>query len=210
MWNCIVGRVRPVTFDGQRRISTNLRPILSFAPCAMVGIDWIGPIWPPCKVTGWRYISPGLYGQEVMNLQTRKPFMIFGSTSLFLFFGFPLCIFHDNGSHFTGAEITAFFKDNGTTQIRAPISHPSSVGLVERNVELVISQVRKWILDWGPGVKTNWGRSIPEILPPINGRLIRLHLNVTSLVEKSRGHRTVRLTGLDCRGQNSRRARSRL
>lgn len=27
----------------------------------------------------------------------------------------------------------------------------------------------------GPGAKTNWGRSIPKILPPINGRLIRLH-----------------------------------
>ena len=22
----------------------------------MVGIDWIGPIWPPCEVTDWRYI----------------------------------------------------------------------------------------------------------------------------------------------------------
>ena len=62
-----------------------------------------------------------------------------------------------------------------TTQIRAPISHTSSVGLVERNVQLVSSQVRKWVLDRGPGAKMNWGRIIPEILPPINGRLIRLH-----------------------------------
>ncbi len=38
-------------FDGPRRISTNLSPILSFEPWAMVGMDWIGPIWPPCEVT---------------------------------------------------------------------------------------------------------------------------------------------------------------
>lgn len=68
-------------------------------------------------------------------------------------FGFPLCIFRDNGSHFTGAEITTFYESHGTTQIRAPISHPSSVGLVERNVQLVISQVRKWVLDRGPEKK---------------------------------------------------------
>ena len=51
----------------------------------------------------------------------------------------------------------------------------SSVGLVERNVQLVISQVRKCVLDRGPGAKTIWGRSILEVLPSINGRLVRLH-----------------------------------
>ena len=30
------------------------------------------------------------------------------------------------------------------------------------------------VLDWGPGAKTIWGRSIPEILPLINDRLVRL------------------------------------
>lgn len=90
-------------------------------------------------------------------------------------FRFPFCLFHGNGSHFTGVEITAFFELHGTTQIRAPISHPSSVGLVERNVQLVISQVRKWVLDRGPGAKMIWRRSIPEIIPSINGRLVRLH-----------------------------------
>ena len=49
------------------------------------------------------------------------------------------------------------------------------MGLVERNVQLVISQVRKWVLDRGPGAKTIWGRSIPKILPSVNGRLVRLH-----------------------------------
>ena len=136
----------------------------------MVGMDWIGPISPPCAVTGWRYILVVVdyfsrfvwaRGYGVANQEAVHDFWL---NFLVPVFGFPLCLFHDNGSHFTGAEITAFF-----TQIRAPISHPSSVGLVERNVQLVISQVRKWVLDRGPGAKTIWGRSIPEIIPSING-----------------------------------------
>ena len=42
-------------------------------------------------------------------------------------------------------------------------------------MQLVISQVRKWVLDRGPEAKMIWGRSIPEIIPLINGRLVRLH-----------------------------------
>ena len=38
--------------------------------------------------------------------------------------------------------------------------------------------LKRWtykVLDRGPGAKTIWGRSIPEILPSVNGRLVRLH-----------------------------------
>ena len=141
----------------------------------MVRMDWIGPIWPPCEVTGWRYIlvvvdyfSRFVWARGYKNANQEAVYD-FWLNFFIPVFGFPLCIFHDNGSHFTEAEITTFFESHGTTQIRAPISHPSSVGLVERNVQLVISQVRKWVLDRGPGAKTIWGRSIPEILPSVNG-----------------------------------------
>ncbi len=90
---------------------------------------------------------------------------------MFLFLAFPNAFF----THFTGAEITPFFEFHGTTQIRAPIIHPSSGGVVERNMQLVIIQVRKWVLNQGPGAKTIWGRSIPDIMPSINDRLVRLH-----------------------------------
>ena len=36
-------------------------------------------------------------------------------------FGFPLCIFYDDGSHSTDAEITTFFESHGTTQIRTSL-----------------------------------------------------------------------------------------
>lgn len=49
------------------------------------------------------------------------------------------------------------------------------MGLVDRNVQLVTSQVRKWVLAKGPRAKVVWSKSLPEVLPSINGRLIRIH-----------------------------------
>ena len=115
----------------------------------MVGKDWISLIWPPCEVTGWQYIlvvvdyfSCFVWARGYKNAN-QEAVHDFWLNILVPVFGFLLCIFHDNGSHFTGAKITTFFESHGTTQIRAPISHPSSVGLAERNVQLVISQIRK-------------------------------------------------------------------
>ena len=119
----------------------------------MVRIDWISPIWPPCEVTGWQYILVVVdyfscfvqaRGYENANQEAVHDFWL---NFLVPVFGFPLYIFYDKSSHFTGAEITTFFESHGTTQIRAPISHPSSVDLVKRNVLLIINQVRKWVLD---------------------------------------------------------------
>ncbi len=110
-------------FDGPRRISTNLRLILSFEPWAMVGMDWIGPIWPPCEVARWQDISVVVdyfscfvwaRGYENANQEAVHDFWL---NFLVRVFGFPLFIFHDNGSHFTGAEITVFFEYHGTNQI---------------------------------------------------------------------------------------------
>lgn len=60
-------------------------------------------------------------------------------------------------------------------QIGVLISHLLSVEFVKKNIQLVISQVKKWVLDKGLGAKTSWEYSIPKILLSINGRLICLY-----------------------------------
>lgn len=90
-------------------------------------------------------------------------------------YGFPASLYFDNGSHFVGAETISLFESHGTKVTTAPISHPSSVGLVERNVQLVLAQIRKWVYAKGPQAKLYWGRAVSEILPNINGRLQRIH-----------------------------------
>ena len=106
----------------------------------MIRIEWIGPISPFYQVTGSQYIlvvvdyfSCFVWAKRYKNAN-QEAVNNFWLKFLVPVLGFLLCIFHDNDSHFTGAEIAAFFKSHSTTQIRALISHPSSVGLVERNV----------------------------------------------------------------------------
>lgn len=123
IWGGFVRLVRHASLtDLCRRISTNLRLILSFTYWAMVGImDWIGPIRPLCEVIGWRYILVVVddfsrfvwaRGYETANQEALHDVWL----KFFIpVFGFPLCIFHDNCSHCRGADITAFFKSYGTT-----------------------------------------------------------------------------------------------
>lgn len=147
----------------------------------MLGMDFLGPISPRCELTGCKYVliivnyfsrfvwAKGCYAAD------QPAVYFYWINELAPVFGFPKCIYNDNGSHFTGSEITTLFQSHGTFQIITPISHPSSVGLVERNVQLFTSQLRKWVLDRGPAAKMFWGRAIPEIMPAINSRLVRLH-----------------------------------
>lgn len=111
----------------------------------MVGMDFLGPINPERKLTGYVYV------QVVVDYLSRfvwikgckaaiqEEVYFFWVNELASIFGWLECLYNDNGIHFTGDEITALFESHGTVQITAPISHPSLVGLVERSVQLVIS-----------------------------------------------------------------------
>lgn len=168
-------------YDGPKKKSTNIRPILRFHPYSMVGMDFLGPIKPVCTVTGYKYVlvivdyfsrfvwAKGCIAADQENVS------LYWINEHSPVFGFPRCLYTDNGTHFTGSEVTTLFEGHGTSVITAPITHPSSVGLVERNVQLVSSQLRKWVFQRGPQAKYAWGRSLPEIMPNINGRLVRTH-----------------------------------
>ena len=168
-------------FDGPRKRSTELQSILVFQPMSMVGMDFLGPISPVCTATGALYILivvdyfSRFVWASLCQSADQDAVLFMWTNVLAPVFGFPRCIYTDNGRHFTGAEVTALFESHGTRVIRAPITHPASVGLVERNVQLVMSQLRKWVLSKGPTAKTYWGRALPEVMPNINGRLLRVH-----------------------------------
>ena len=51
--------------------------------------------------------------------------------------------------HFIGAPANDYFKEKGILHYDAPVSHLLSVGLVERMVQLVVSQTRAYVIEWG-------------------------------------------------------------
>jgi transposase InsO family protein len=63
--------------------------------------------------------------------------------------GWPKTIYSDNGSHFVGAEMQKMLKEHGVLHFGAAISHPSSVGLAERYVRMIIGNVRLQCLQAG-------------------------------------------------------------
>ena len=167
--------------EGPRRKSTTVQSIVKFCPFAMVGMDFLGPITPRCQTTGFAYVlivvdyfSRFVWAKGSADADQAAVHDMW-LTMLAPTYGFPTNLYTDNGRHFVGSEVVSLFESHGTHVTQAPISHPSSVGLVERNVQLVLAQLRKWVYEKGSQARTYWGRGLPEIMPNINGRLLRVH-----------------------------------
>jgi len=112
-----------------------LRSILQFKPMDMIAMDYVGPITPPCKSTGYVYIlividyfsrflwAMGVHKADQASTMKALPDHIIPT------FGWPLTVYTDNGSHFTGALISKMWTDHGVMHFPSAISHPQSVGL---------------------------------------------------------------------------------
>jgi len=132
-----------------------LRSIIQFKPLDMIGMDYVGPINPPCRVTGYVYIliivdyfSCFLWAigvQRADQVSTIKALL----EHVFPVVGWPLTVYSDNGSPFTGALISKMWEDHGVLHFPSAISHPQSVGLSERHVQMLIGRIRLQCLSLG-------------------------------------------------------------
>ena len=128
----------------KRQKSGQLRSILQFAPMDMVGMDFIGPINPPCEATGAVYIllvvdyfSRFVFGAPLQKADQQST-MAFFLDKVVPMVGWPKSVYSDNGSHFTGGAIRQMWLDHGVLQFTSAVSHPQSVGLSERYVQMVM------------------------------------------------------------------------
>ncbi|SLM34951.1 Ribonuclease H-like domain [Lasallia pustulata] len=164
---------------GPKQGKEAMKHILELEPMSMVGLDFLGPINPSCNATNHKYILLAIdYFTRFMWMESYSFCTMIEVADLFQnqivpVFGWPEAIYSDNGSHFTGQEINTIFQSHGVTHYTAPVTHPSSVGLIERNVQLVLSQLRARCI--AAGTPGSWSRYIPEIALSINTRLIQVH-----------------------------------
>jgi hypothetical protein len=89
----------------------------------------------------------------------------------------PICgwlrsIYSDIGSHFTGGEIQTLLRNFGVTHFAAAISHPSSVGLAERYVQMTVGRLRLKFIDCKSA--THWGLLVRDAVMDINTRCVRV------------------------------------
>ena len=122
---------------GLRLKAGRLQHVQRFEPFEMISIDFLGPINPECSQTESKYILMAI--DYFLRFTWAWPYRNCGMKEVAHFmsnhiaptFGWPKAIYSDNGSHFVGGDITNLFQLHGVTHYTAPVTHPSSVGLIE-------------------------------------------------------------------------------
>ena len=132
---------------GPLQPSVGLGAIVHLQPFDMVGLDFIGPITPQ-SATGNRYIiimvdyfTRYLFAKAVVSATGASVKCLFESVTET--FGNPLSVYTDHGGHFTGDDFHGTLKERGIKHFPAPMSHPSSVGLAERYVQLLMGFLKR-------------------------------------------------------------------
>ena len=159
--------------------SGEFRPILWFSPMDMIGMDYIGPINPPCEATGAVYIlvvidyfSRFHFGAPLQKADQASTIQFFIERVVPIV-GWPRSVYTDNGTHFTGSTIKKMWDDHGISHFTAAISHPQSVGLSKCYVQMTMGRIRLRCIEMG--TSRNWGLLVKDAMIDINTRCVRLH-----------------------------------
>ena len=142
----------------------------------MVVLDFISPI-TPVSAQGNRYIVI-MVDYFTRFLITRAVAAATGEAVRGLFesatetFGNPLAAYTDNGQHFLGDEFHGMLVKRGIRHFLAPKTHPSSVGLAERYVQLIMGFLRRWIQG---NNKDLWDTLLASVVQTLNTCGIKIH-----------------------------------
>ena len=146
----------------------------------MIGMDYIGPITPAslhsnCKyiIIAVDYFSRFLFAQAVTNATGENAIRLL-TEQIVRCFGWPGSVYTDNGPHFVSGVFASTLRGQFIQHFPAPKSHPSSVGLAERYVQLLMTALRTTIISQ-KGAGDTWDRFIPSTVHAINTRTLRVH-----------------------------------
>jgi transposase InsO family protein len=166
-------------YFGPKKPSQVQKPIMHLQPLDMIGIDFLGPFNPVCHGTNSKYVilivdyfSRFAWAKAVEGNdgETAVQFLL----EVVKILGWPSAVYSDNGSHFVQGRFPALLKEHGVRHFPAPKSHPSSVGLIEKYVQLILYGLRRHTLLVDSG-KYLWDRYLPLVVNSINDRVLKVH-----------------------------------
>jgi len=152
------------------------RRVVQLQPLDMIGIDGLGPI--SLASDGRKYILivvdyftryawaqafPAINGLVVSDM----------IASISRTFGLPRSVYMDNATYFLEGVFPDFLTIRGIQQFPAPKTHPSSVGLLERYIQLVLYGIRKIVV--GGGEILRWSDYLEQVVHSMNTREVRVH-----------------------------------
>lgn len=142
-------------------------------------MDFIGPINPPCLATGYIYIlvvidycSRFLWAVGTMKAD-KVSTMHALLNHVIPIVGWPLTVYSDHESHFTGSLISQMWSDHGVIHFTSAISYPHSVGLSERYVQILIERICLSCISLD--TSRYWSKEIHNAVLAINTWCVRLH-----------------------------------
>jgi len=167
-WSC-----RTCQLTGGRLQSQIPRPIIQLQPIDMIGIDSLGPFSPESNPGGHRYTL------IAMDYFTRYPWVqalpaVNGPAVIDLVvtisktFRLPRSVYTNNATYFVRGAFPNFLASRGVEQFPAPKTHPLSVGLLERYVQLVLYGIRKIVV--GGGNLQGWSAYLDQVAHSMNTR----------------------------------------
>lgn len=147
-----------------------------FNPLDMIGIDYLGPIKPESKhgsqyvVIIVDYFSRYCWALAVGSATGRNALRLLGQVSRT--FGFPRSAYSDNATHFSQGEFFEFLRKHGIRNFPVPKTHPSSVGLSERFVQMVLYALRK--LMFSVSDLSTWEDFLEPTIQCLNTRMLKI------------------------------------
>ena len=164
-------------FFGPRKPSQTVLPMLHLQPMDMLGMDYLGPITPTPE-SGNRnilvivdYFSRHCWARAVKANSGAEA--VRGITDLSRTFGWPRSLYTDNGTHFAQGALPVLMKEVRVRHFPTPKTHPQSVGLSERYVQLITFSLRTF-LDQYPSAIRTWDVFLGRIVHALNCRIIKV------------------------------------
>ena len=94
-------------------------------------------------------------------------------TCIILLFGWPQSLYTDNGTHFTNSAITAIYQMHRVLYYKASITHSFLIGLIKKNVQLLVSTIKNIYVSKGNTYK--WSQQVIPGALAINRRIVRIY-----------------------------------
>lgn len=163
---------------GPLKPTAGQKPILSLQPMDMLGMDFLDPI-KPMGIGRNRYIlivmdyySRFLFAEAVPEADGKTVVKVLQKIARM--FRWPIAIYCDNASYFIKGRVLEELKAHRVMQFSAPITHPSSVGLSERYVQLVLTGLRT-VLAHENQPLDRWDSYLNTVVFAINNQILRIH-----------------------------------
>ena len=177
-------------FGPLRPSRRELKTLLNLQPMDMMGIDFVGPINPPTShgkhyiLVVVDYFSRYLFARATHSADGNVVVGFLRDITKIM--GWLTAIYCDNTSYFMKGVLPTELDRRKVLLFPAPITHPSSVGLAERYVQLLMSTIRT-MLEGGvhkePGrhkgfekmTLNQWDKYLANAIFMINNRIVKTH-----------------------------------